>query len=81
MNFSMLRAKSGVFALVILLCAPLPSYAVEYCVSDFYGGTFGPMSFDVATDDDTDTATVEIVAGYARGWELTGSWDGEAGLG
>ena len=81
MNFSMLRAKSGVFALVMLLLAPLPSYAVEYCVSDFYGGTFGPMSFDVATDDDTDTATVEIVAGYARGWELTGSWDGEAGLG
>ncbi|HJL52757.1 MAG TPA: hypothetical protein QF695_08970, partial [Arenicellales bacterium] len=81
MDFSMLRAKSGVFALVMLLLAPLPSYAVEYCVSDFYGGTFGPMSFDVATDDDTDTATVEIVAGYARGWELTGSWDGEAGLG
>ncbi len=81
MDFSMLRAKSGVLALGLLLFTPLPSYAAKYCVNDFYGGMFGAMSFDVTTDDDTDIATVEIVAGYARGWEFTGSWEGETGLG
>ena len=51
LNFSMLRAKSGVLALGMLLFVPLPSYAVEYCVGYFYGGMFGVMSFDLTTDN------------------------------
>jgi hypothetical protein len=39
------------------------------------------MSFDVTTNDDADGATVEIVAGYAKGWLFEGLWDGEGGLG
>jgi len=39
------------------------------------------MSFAVTTDDDADTAVVEIIAGYAKGWRFEGSWDGESGVG
>ena len=58
-------------------CHPL----AKYCVDDFFGGHYGAMSFDVTTNDDADTATVEIVAGYAKGWLFEGLWDGEGGLG
>ena len=67
--------KPAVFLLAVLLFLPLPSFAVEYCVDLSAFGRFGAMSFDVTTDDSAGTATITVVAGYARGWELAGSWD------
>ncbi|MDP6314205.1 MAG: hypothetical protein QGF76_08010, partial [Arenicellales bacterium] len=81
MRLSTLRRKTLACALGLVLYVPLPSFATEYCVSDFFGGDYGAMSFDVTTNDDADGATVEIVAGYAKGWLFEGSWDGEGGLG
>lgn len=69
------RIKPAVFLLAALLFLPLPSFAVEYCVDLSAFGKFGAMSFDVTTDDSAGTATVAVVAGYARGWEFAGSWD------
>lgn len=81
MKLSTLHSKVLACVLGLVLYVPLPSYAAQYCVDLFAFGDFGAMSFDVTTDDDADEATVEIVAGYARGFELTGSWDGDTGIG
>ena len=67
--------------LVFLMATPLSAAALEYCSDLSYFGDYGAMSFAVTTDDDADTAVVEIIAGYAKGWRFEGSWDGESGVG
>ena len=67
--------------LVFLMATPLSAAALEYCSDLSYFGDYGAMSFDVTTDDDADTAVLEIVAGYAKGFKFEGSWDGESGIG
>ena len=67
--------------LALFLVIPCSSFAAEYCTDLSYFGDYGAMSFAVTTDDDADTAVVEIIAGYAKGWRFEGSWDGESGVG
>ena len=67
--------------LVFLMITPLSAATLEYCTDLSYFGDYGAMSFAVTTDDDADTAVLEIVAGYAKGFKFEGSWDGESGIG
>ena len=74
-----IRRLGGLLALFLVI--PCSSFAAEYCTDLSYFGDYGAMSFAVTTDDDADTAVVEIIAGYAKGWRFEGSWDGESGVG
>ena len=81
MRTTKLNIRAAGALLVFLMATPLSAAALEYCSDLSYFGDYGAMSFDVTTDDDADTAVLEIVAGYAKGFKFEGSWDGESGIG
>ena len=81
MRTTKLNIRAAGALLVFLMATPLSAAALEYCSDLSYFGDYGAMSFDVTTDDDADTAVIEIVAGYAKGWRFEGSWDGDSGIG
>jgi len=84
MSFLKFKIRRLGSLLTLLLVIPYPAFAsdaIEYCTDLSYFGDYGAMSFAVTTDDDADTAVVEIIAGYAKGWRFDGSWDGESGVG
>ena len=81
MRTTKLNIRAAGALLVFLMVTPLSAAALEYCTDLSYFGDYGAMSFAVTTDDDADTAVINVVAGYARGWRFEGTWDGESGIG
>ena len=76
MRTTKLNIRAAGALLVFLMATPLSAAALEYCSDLSYFGDYGAMSFDVTTDDDADTAVLEIVAGYAKGFKKAGDFLG-----